>query len=145
MARARPLHRGWPSRRAHRALTANSSRDRTISLYNIHSKETLTIQYMKAGKHVPEAMEKINWMLRDWRRDEATRMDPDLIDLMWEIHNELGSAEPIHIISGYRSKGTNEMLRRTVGGQASQSRHILGQAADVHFPDVPVRSCATRP
>jgi uncharacterized protein YcbK (DUF882 family) len=121
------------------ALTANSSKDRTISLYNIHSKETLTIQYMKAGKHVPEAMEKVNWMLRDWRKDEATRMDPDLIDLMWEIHNELGSAEPIHIISGYRSKGTNEMLRRTVGGQASQSRHILGQAADVHFPDVPIK------
>ena len=58
---------------------------------------------------------------------------------MWEIHNELGSAEPIHIISGYRSKGTNEMLRRTVGGQASQSRHILGQAADIHFPDVPIK------
>ena len=66
-------------------------------------------------------------------------MDPDLVDLMWEIHNELGSAEPIHIISGYRSKGTNEMLRRTVGGQASQSRHILGQAADIHFPDVPIK------
>ena len=25
---------------------ANTARDRTISLYNIHSKETLTIQYM---------------------------------------------------------------------------------------------------
>jgi len=121
------------------ARTAEPTKDRTISLYNIHSKETLTIQYMKAGKHLPEAMEKVNWMLRDWRKDEATRMDPDLIDLMWEIHNELGSAEPIHIISGYRSKGTNEMLRRTVGGQASQSRHILGQAADVHFPDVPIK------
>jgi uncharacterized protein YcbK (DUF882 family) len=121
------------------AMTADSTKDRTISLYNIHSKETLTIQYMKAGKHLPEAMEKINWMLRDWRKDETTRMDPDLVDLLWEIHNELGSAEPIHIISGYRSKGTNEMLRRTVGGQASQSRHILGQAADVHFPDVPIK------
>jgi uncharacterized protein YcbK (DUF882 family) len=121
------------------ALMADATRDRTISLYNIHSKETLTIQYMKAGKHVPEAMEKINWMLRDWRKDETTHMDPDLVDLMWEIHNELGSAEPIHIISGYRSRGTNEMLRRTVGGQASQSRHILGQAADIHFPDVPIK------
>jgi uncharacterized protein YcbK (DUF882 family) len=121
------------------ALTADATRDRTISLYNIHSKETLTIQYMKDGKHVPEAMEKINWMLRDWRKDETTHMDPDLVDLLWEIHNELGSAEPIHIISGYRSRATNEMLRRTVGGQASQSRHILGQAADVHFPDVPLK------
>ena len=31
------------------------------------------------------------------------------------------------------------MLRKTVGGQASQSRHILGKAADVHFPDISVR------
>ncbi len=66
-------------------------------------------------------------------------MDPTLVDLLWEIHTELGSREPIHIISGYRSRATNEMLRETVGGQASQSRHILGKAADVHFPDVPLK------
>ena len=73
------------------------------------------------------------------RRNEATKMDPALIDILWEVHNELGSKEPIHIISGYRSKATNEMLRRTVGGQASESRHILGKAADVHFPDVDMK------
>jgi uncharacterized protein YcbK (DUF882 family) len=120
-------------------ITANSSRDRTISFYAVNTKETLTIQYMKNGKHIPEAMEKINWILRDWRKDEPTQMDPDLIDLVWEIHNELGSAEPINVISGFRSRDTNELLRRTVGGQASQSRHILGKAMDVTFPDVPVR------
>jgi uncharacterized protein YcbK (DUF882 family) len=118
---------------------ANAARDRTISLYNIHSKETLTIQYMKGGKRLPEAMQKIDWILRDWRKDEATQMDPELIDLMWQIHAELGSQEPIHIISGYRSRDTNNMLRKTVGGQASESRHILGKAADVHFPDIPIR------
>jgi len=121
------------------SVSAIGARDRTISFYNIHSKETLTIQYMKAGKRVPEAMDKINWILRDWRKDETTTIDPDLIDLVWEIHAELGSAEPIHIISGFRSRATNELLRRTVGGQASESRHILGKAMDVHFPDVPVR------
>jgi uncharacterized protein YcbK (DUF882 family) len=120
-------------------ITANSSGDRTISFYGVNTKETLTIQYMKNGKRIPEAMEKINWMLRDWRKDEPTQMDPDLIDLVWEIHNELGSAEPINVISGYRSRDTNELLRRTVGGQASQSRHILGKAMDVTFPDVPVK------
>jgi uncharacterized protein YcbK (DUF882 family) len=120
-------------------ITADSNRDRTISFYGVNTKETLTIQYMKNGKHIPEAMEKINWMLRDWRRDEPTKMDPDLIDLVWEIHNELGSAEPINVISAYRSRDTNELLRRTGGGQASQSRHILGKAMDVTFPDVPVR------
>ena len=121
------------------AITADSNRDRTISFYGVNTKETLTIQYMKNGKQIPEAMEKINWMLRDWRKDEPTKMDPDLIDLAWEIHNELGSAEPINIISAYRSHDTNEMLRRTVGGQASQSQHILGKAMDVTFPDVPVK------
>jgi hypothetical protein len=67
-------------------------------------------------------------------------MDPELIDLVWEIHYELGSSEPIHIISGYRSRATNDMLRRTVGGQASQSRHILGKAMDVYFPDVSLKT-----
>jgi uncharacterized protein YcbK (DUF882 family) len=113
---------------------------RTISLYNIHTKETVTSTYKRNGRYVPEEMEKVNWALRDWRKNEATKMDPTLIDLLWEVHSELGSAEPIHIISGYRSRGTNDMLRKSVGGQASQSRHILGKAADVHFPDVPVKN-----
>jgi uncharacterized protein YcbK (DUF882 family) len=121
------------------SITANNTRDRTISLYNIHTKETLTIQYMKDGKRIPKAMDQINWILRDFRKDEKTEMDPELIDLLWEVHTELGSAQPINIISGYRSHATNEMLRKTVGGQASQSRHILGKAADVSFPDVPVK------
>jgi uncharacterized protein YcbK (DUF882 family) len=123
-----------------RGIAANSVRDRTISLYNIHSKESLTVQYMKDGKHLAAAMDQINWILRDWRLDEKTTMDPDLIDLVWEIHNELGSREPIHIISGYRSRATNDMLRRTVGGQARESRHILGKAMDVYFPDVSLRT-----
>ncbi len=112
---------------------------RTLSLYNIHTKETVTVVYKMDGKFVPAEMEKINWILRDWRRDETTTMDPELVDLLWEIHAELGSKAPIHIISGYRSRATNDMLRRTVGGQASQSRHILGKAADVHFPDIPLK------
>jgi uncharacterized protein YcbK (DUF882 family) len=118
---------------------ADATRDRTISFYGVNTKETLTVQYMKAGKRIPEAMQKINWALRDWRRDEPTQMDPELIDLVWEIHNELGSREPIHVISAYRSRASNDMLRRTVGGQASESRHIYGKAMDVQFPDVPVK------
>lgn len=121
-------------------ITAAFGKTRTISFYNIHNQETLTILYKKDGKFIPSAMEKINWILRDWRKNEATHMDPALVDLLWEIHTELGSREPIHIISGYRARDTNEMLRKTVGGQASQSRHILGKAADVQFPDIPLKN-----
>ena len=113
--------------------------ERSISLYNIHTKETVTAVFKKDGKYVEAGLAQVNHVLRDHRRNEETRMDPALIDILWEVHAELGSKEPIHIISGYRSKATNEMLRKTVGGQASESRHILGKAADVHFPDVDMK------
>lgn len=115
------------------------STERVIRLYNIHTSESADILFKKDGKFIKEGLEKANWLLRDWRRNEPTEMDPQLIDLLWEIHAELGSQQPIHIISGYRSRATNDMLRRTVGGQASESRHILGKAADVYFPDVPLK------
>jgi uncharacterized protein YcbK (DUF882 family) len=118
---------------------AQAPQARTISLRNIHTDDVVTVEYKRNGRYVPEAMERINWVMRDWRRNESTRMDPGLVDLLWEMHHELGSREPINIISAYRSRATNNMLRSKVGGQASESRHILGKAADVQFPDVPLR------
>lgn len=117
----------------------SSAEERTLSIYNIHTKEALTVTYKKDGKYVPEAMDQLNQMMRDWRRNLVIKMDPALIDLIWELHEELGSKEPVHLICGYRSVATNEMLRRTQGGQAQNSRHIVGQAADIVFPDVPLK------
>lgn len=120
-------------------LAARTDGERTLSFYNIHTKERLTVTYMHNGRRDPAAMKKIDWMMRDWRRDQSTTMDPELIDLIWEVHTELGSKEAIHVISGYRSPTTNEKLRSGGGGQAKNSRHILGKAADIHFPDVPLK------
>ena len=123
-------------------ITAASEQSRTIAFKHIHTNETLSIVYKKDGKYVPEALEKINWIMRDWRKNQVQKMDPQTIDLLWEMHTELGSHEPINIICGYRSHETNEMLRRTVGGQASQSQHITGKAIDATFPDVPLKQHA---
>lgn len=121
------------------ATGVSSAEERTISMYNIHTKDTIKITFKKDGRYIPEALEKLNYFMRDWRRNMTIKMDPRLIDLMWELHNELGSKEPIHLICGYRSSGTNELLRQTRGGQARNSRHITGQAADLMFPDVPLK------
>jgi uncharacterized protein YcbK (DUF882 family) len=118
---------------------AASGDDRTISFYHIHTKETLTIQYKKDGTYLPDALKKINWLMRDWRKNQVIDIDPKTIDIIWEMHEELGSKEPVNVICGYRSRDTNEMLRKTVGGQASQSQHITGKAIDISFPDIPVR------
>jgi uncharacterized protein YcbK (DUF882 family) len=113
--------------------------ERTISFYHIHTHERLTITYKRNGHYIPEALEKINWIMRDWRKNKVKAIDPRTIDLAWEMHEELDSKEPINIICGYRTPSTNEMLRHTRGGQARQSQHITGKAIDITFPDVPLR------
>jgi uncharacterized protein YcbK (DUF882 family) len=117
----------------------SQAEDRTVSMFNIHTKDTITVTFKRNGTFVPEGLQQLNHFMRDWRRDMQIKMDPALIDLIWELHEELGSKEPVHLICGYRSPGTNELLRRTVGGQARNSRHITGQAADLMFPDVPLK------
>src|SRR5476649_2049806 len=68
---------------------------RSISLYHIHTGESLTVTYMKDGRYVPSAMKQINYLLRDWRRDKTIAIDPRTIDLVWELHEDLGSHAPV--------------------------------------------------
>ncbi len=109
---------------------------RTISLYHTHTKESLTVTYMVGGRYVPSAMKKINYLMRDWRRKEVITMDPKTIDLMWELHADLGSHAPVHIVCGYRSPRTNAFLKRIGRNVAKKSQHMIGKAIDIYFPDV---------
>ena len=109
---------------------------RTVSLYHIHTKESITVTYMVKGRYVPSAMKKINYLMRDWRRNEVVTIDPKTVDLMWELHADLGSRAPIHIICGYRSPKTNAFLKRVGRNVAKKSQHMIGKAIDLYFPDV---------
>ena len=66
-------------------------------------------------------------------------MDPALIDLVWTLHKQLGSKKPIHLVCGLPQFGDQCFAQKKGGGQAKRSQHILGKAADIHFPDVPVK------
>jgi uncharacterized protein YcbK (DUF882 family) len=113
---------------------------RTLSLYNVNTKETVTVTFKRNGRYDDAALKRLNTFMRDWRRDEETKMDPELIDLIWTLHRQLGSKSAVHLVSGYRSPTTNARLRKTRGGQAKRSQHIQGKAADIHFPDVTVKA-----
>ena len=115
------------------------AQDRSLSFFNIHTKESISIVYKRGGQFDQEALRKLNYFMRDWRKDETIKMDPALFDLIWEIYGELGSKQPINVICGHRSGATNEMLRHTRGGQARASKHITGQAIDLQFPDVSIK------
>lgn len=115
-----------------------SAETRTLSMYFTHTKETLTVTYKRNGRYDKSALKKINWFLRDWRRNEPTKMSLETIDLLWELHADLGSKKPVHIVSGYRSPRTNAMLKRIGRKVARKSQHMNGRAIDFYFPDIPV-------
>lgn len=120
---------------------------RTLSLYQTHTKESVTVTFKRNGVYDREALEKLNWILRDWRRNEPIAMDPKLFDVAWAVHREVGSRQPLHVVSGYRSPETNAMLRRRSSAVAKQSQHMRGKAMDFYLPDVnmaQVRAVAMR-
>jgi uncharacterized protein YcbK (DUF882 family) len=111
---------------------------RTISMHHVHTDESITITYKREGRYDEAALEKLNWLLRDWRQGKSTRMDPQLIDLLWEVQRETGSKAAIDIVCGYRAPETNAMLRRRSRGVARFSQHMLGHAIDFYIPGVPL-------
>src|SRR6201999_4518265 len=103
--------------------------------------EDLTITYKRNGRYDAEAMKKIDWIMRDWRKNESTQMDPQALDILWTVQQENGG-KTIWIVCGYRSPGTNAMLRRRSSGVAEFSQHTLGKAIDFYIPGVAPEAAA---
>ncbi|NKK78209.1 DUF882 domain-containing protein [Rhizobium leguminosarum] len=111
---------------------------RSLKLYFIHTGEKAVITYKRNGKFDPKGLEQLNRFLRDWRKNQPTKMDPRLFDLIWEVYRQSGSRDYINVVCGFRSPGTNEMLRgrSRKSGVAEKSQHMLGKAMDFFIPDV---------
>lgn len=112
--------------------------DRTLYLYFTHTNETGKFTFRKNGRYDPAVLAQLNVFLRDWRRDESTKMDPALFDLVWEVYQAAGATGPIHVVSAYRAPQTNEMLRSRSSAVAKNSRHTMGMAMDFFIPSVPL-------
>jgi uncharacterized protein YcbK (DUF882 family) len=117
---------------------------RRLRLYQVHTGESLAVTYKQDGRYIPSAMAQLDYFLRDWRSNSFVSISGETIDLLWELHEELGSKQPIHIISGFRSAQTNALLKRIGRNVASRSEHMLGRAIDVQFPDVPLKLLRNR-
>jgi uncharacterized protein YcbK (DUF882 family) len=113
------------------ALLKGAGKFRKLSLVNDRTGEWLNTVYWAEGEYIPEALEAINHILRDWREDKVCRMDPKAIDILAATHRLLEVEEPFEIISGYRTPRTNALLRRESRGVAKNSYHIKGMAVDV--------------
>ncbi len=110
------------------------SPERSLSFYNLHTGESLKRVYRAKGKYIPEALDDINYILRDHRTDEIKAISITLLDLLDAIQMKFESQQTFHIISGYRSAATNILLRKQSNGVAKNSLHMYGKAVDICLP-----------
>jgi uncharacterized protein YcbK (DUF882 family) len=125
--------------RVHAATPVAKAPERALSFFNTHTGERLKTTYCTGGSYVPESLEHLNYILRDFRANQIKPIDPRVFDLLNELGGTLETDQPFHIISGYRSPQTNALLRERGGattGVASHSLHMVGQAIDIRVPGV---------
>ena len=120
------------------SLSALPEGDRALKMHHLHTGEEATIVFKRNGVYDKDGLQKLNYILRDWRIERPTNMDPHLFDLLWAVYQESGATEPIQIVCGYRSPSTNALLRRRSSGVAEHSQHMLGKATDFYIPGVPL-------
>ena len=108
---------------------------RRLALYNTHTHEKLEVCYYTRGRYQPAALRKISYIFRDHYSGEIKPIHKDLIDFLHTISKTVGDEVQFHIISGYRSRETNAMLRKNSRAVAKNSLHMQGKAADIRIPD----------
>jgi uncharacterized protein YcbK (DUF882 family) len=115
---------------------------RQLSFYHTHTHRSLDVVYYANGEYVDSALDEINRFLKDFRTGDVAEINPQLLDLLHDVRNELGGEEVYEVISAYRSPKTNEMLRTTTKGVAKKSQHLNGNAIDVRLRGI--RTAALR-
>lgn len=108
---------------------------RTLSFDNLHTGEKLKIDYWIDGSYLPDALQTINHLLRDFRNGEVHMIEPKLLDLLTVLRAQLDTEQPFQVISGYRSPATNALLHAEHSGVAAKSLHMKGMAIDIRIAD----------
>lgn len=110
-----------------------------VSFRNAHTGESFSGVYRVGDHYIPDAFERLNYFLRDFRTGEAFPMDPHVIDILSLVQEGAEKTGPLEILSGYRTPKTNAMLRRVSEGVAQNSYHMYGQAIDIRMPGLGTR------
>jgi uncharacterized protein YcbK (DUF882 family) len=121
------------------AIAPDDAQQQRLILFNLHTREKLDVCYAQRGAYRPEALAAINNILRDHRANKIHPIDTRLLDLLSAIRSRVGPDACLHIVSGYRSPETNQMLRQRSHRVARKSLHMKGHAADIRIPGVPTK------
>jgi uncharacterized protein YcbK (DUF882 family) len=127
------------------AAYAAAVAERSLWFVHTHTAETLSIVYFQNGQYIPQSLERVNHLLRDFRTNEVHTIDPTLLDILFDLHTRAKHDEPFEVISGYRSPSTNAALRSRSSAVAEHSLHMQGRAIDIRlrgFPTEKLRDLA---
>jgi uncharacterized protein YcbK (DUF882 family) len=127
------------------ARTTVQLRRRSLKFYALHTGESLKTTYWEDGHYIPGELDRINYILRDFRANEVKPIDPALLDLLTRIQHRLSTSEAFQVISGYRSPMTNAMLHANSEGVAVHSLHLEGKAIDISVPGAASSNYAAPP
>ncbi|MCK6261809.1 DUF882 domain-containing protein [Vibrio sp. ZSDE26] len=118
------------------AQASYPDRPRHLVMNNLHTGESVEASYFNGVDYVEGELDRLNYLCRDFRRNEVHPMDRRLFDKISKIQTLLGTEAEVQIISGFRSPATNEALRANSNGVAKKSFHMLGQAMDFRLEGV---------
>jgi len=121
---------------AHEAQAKTGHDTWRVSFKQAHTGETFSGVYRVGNRYLPEAFERLNYVLRDFRTGEVFPMDPRVVDVLSMVQSRSQTPEPYQILSAYRSPQTNNNLRKASGGVAKNSFHMYGQALDIRNPNI---------
>ncbi|WP_413734461.1 DUF882 domain-containing protein [Sodalis sp. RH21] len=113
--------------------TLSTPRPRILSLNNLNTGETLKAEFFNGKGYNSEELSRLNHFFRDYRANKVTSIDPRLFDHIYRLQMMLDTNKPVQLISGYRSRDTNNELRAHSSGVAKHSYHTLGKAMDFHI------------
>ena len=113
---------------------------RSLALYAITTGERIAVDYRVEGVYQGDALAEVAHLLRDHRTGAEHPIDPVLLDHLAGVCMRLQTRAPIHVVSGYRSPGTNAARHRGHPDVAGHSYHVAGRAVDVYCPDRDLRA-----
>ena len=117
-----------------KALASTGNEPWKLAFRHAHTGESFSGVYRVGDKYLPEAFERINYVMRDFRTNEVFPMDPHVLDILTLVRNKLDITDPYDVLSAYRSPKTNAMLGNRSRAVASNSFHMYGQAVDIRVP-----------
>jgi uncharacterized protein YcbK (DUF882 family) len=118
--------------------------NKSLYLANVHTNEKERVVFKKGDSYQEDGLKNLNYLLRDFRENKLIDMDPFLYDSLYALKEKLKYKGPIKVLSGYRTKRTNNMLRRRGRHTARRSMHIKGKAVDIVMPGISTRKIALK-